>query len=235
MAQTTIKKTVNMVGYDAEEEYDGVREWANEMVEFDMLEKEEETNREVKLVYDAGEGEHNINISSWDFTDEGLELLKQEASGNRVRVKDETTTREIFARTLNSAGRDVCNQITSGIDDGFTAGGVQFDKVSRYHGKRWESEEGDSIWIKNGTFDERRILSKEKNRESDDLYETMSEVNSVKFNIEMESTSDDVIQALSQGIIPRLHKALSGVTAVGKVRYMACEKQTVEEGECYDI
>lgn len=245
MAETEVTKEVTMVAYDADQNYSGTRSWSEKLAEdlgedhIDMSETEVREERKVEIVVDAGEGEEIFTISKYQYTEEGLESMKDEVGGNRVRVEDETKEEEVNLWDPSDVKSPLLDYIATALDDEFTAAGEQFVVDDQWANRRkWHGENDSVLRIKTSFgqgFEEDRVLAKEDERESDDLYETMAAVPCFKFTIKMESGSHDVIDALSDGAVPKFHRSLSKLGGVGQVRYMACERQETKKGECYDI
>lgn len=240
-ADTEVKKEVNMVAYDADQRFTNPREWASELVGVDLTEKTFEVDRHVEINMDLGKREHTFTVPEHRYTDGGIKELKDKIPGDIMSINEVEERETAFAHSSRAVMNEFLEELCQCIPDKFTAGGIEFNHHERWHKRlKWveqreDDEQINSLKITNPSLEKRRILAKEAERHSDDLYETMAEVPSFRFKIKMDSTSHETIEDLTDGVIPKLHKALSDIDHVGKVRYMACETQETKRGECYDI
>lgn len=241
MTDTQIEKTVDMVFYDAEQAFGSNREWASQLVEADLTEKEKQEFEYVKVEVNLGGATKELKFRTHNFTEEGLSAGQNLADGDILSVNHVTETEYVHQKRalpfLNTFILEVCEV----VPDAFTAGGVGLELDPSFSKRRhWVGDpDADQIThelkIGRARMEKRRVLAKESERESDDLYETMAEVPSVKFEIKMKSDSRDVIDAMTEAFIPEIHREFASIEAIGKVRYMACEIQETQQGECYNI
>lgn len=228
-----------MVGYDADKNYGDVRQFMHTLCERNLMEQTRRSQRQVEVVFNLKEHDREVtqSLSALDYDDDKLEELKSLADGDLVTVNDEEKVLTSYKVSMNSATGDFTEKVCKALPDYIEVEGETFRyDDDHYRRTRWATEDGRcSLTIKRSTAKERRILSKEGKRESDDMFETMAKVPSFSFKIVMVADDGDVIDALSEEVIPELHKRMAKESSIGKVRYTSCERQQRTKGECYDI
>lgn len=234
--EETLTKEVNLVAYAAEGTPRNLRSWVEELTDVDVTTTERETKTKWKLIADLGgswEFERTLMGTQYDEDEVEEEKKKLEKSNSNVRLEKEKKTKENRINTLKQAGKEllksVKNELPEEVDGEFTRqwGGSTL---------KWQNEVGrTAAKISSANFDERRILAHESGRSSDDLYESMTESNSVQYTIELEAESDEMLDELTQDIVLGLKKSMSRMSGIGKTRHMECKTQITREGECYNI
>lgn len=229
------EKEVTVVAYDDDLEFPGLREWAEEITGVDLTTLDTITQEWYNLVYDLGMGEQTKSIQDYDYSKDRVEEVKEqlkEAGVDSIRLEHHTEEEKKFANSLGKAARRYRTELAGELPDELF-GGLELQSSWGY----WYSENDPDFHVKlaHKTFDEMRVLAKESERDSDDLYETMSEVPAFKLRVDMRAPSEKHIEEWTQQVVKNLHKLLAKNPGIGKVRYMACETATIESGECYNI
>lgn len=242
------KKTVNIVAYDADEDYPSIHEWAAELTGQPTNETYEDSMSEWYVIVDLGGTEirkriRSSNLPEVDFSeiedyDDWKEQKKNEIrdkfnslDSDMVRVEKETDTVTKRECSLPTSGRRFIGDLKEELP-GELEGGLEWNN---FHSS-WQQKDGDaSVRLNSQGFDEKRILAKEAERESDDLYETLSKFPAYTLQVEMVTEEEERLDEWTNTVVTGIHKALANNPAVGKVRYMACEVQETRKGECYNL
>lgn len=237
-SNTEVTKEVTMVGYDADQRYGSVREFADQLTDVDALEESSYEAREVHLVIDLGMSiPTKKKLYAHDYKDEDLERLKRELDNDQMSIEDSTEVKTEHKNSFKTIAAQLGENLCEEISDMVQLEGEDFVTDNKHHRRvKWTTGDGRCEFsLKSFSIEERRVLSKEEKREDDDLYETMAAVPSVSFQLKIKADDNAVVDAVSEEIIPVLHKGLAKTTGVGKVRYTSCERQERKKGECYDI
>lgn len=244
--QKEYKKEVTMLAYPAEGKTFDARGWADELTDLDMQAQSTRTKEKFHLSFTMPDGikDFEEDLWKWDLgnsdeeREETLQALKDDLSDSAMVDIDKhlssTTTHD---NSLGQASRVLISGLTSQLpnelplnhegevtmeqsDDGLQWGGLHYD---------WKVE------INPVGFAEKRVLAKESERESDDLYETAGDVACVEYKIEMVSPRRELIDGWTEDVITSLHKALAKRDGIGRVRYTSCEVSETKTGECYNV
>lgn len=228
-------KEVRVVAYDDDLEFPSLRDWVQEVTGIDVTSTETMTDEWWELNYDLGMGEQTHKLQTYEVNEEEAKKVKNKLKRSGVDVvslNHKTERKQKMKNTVDQAARQFRNALTEDLPHDLFAG-VELQKSWGW----WYNEENQDYYVKltAADFGERRVLAKESERESDDLYETMSEVPSFSVMVKMRAPAQQHIDKWTDEMIPALTKLLSQNPAIGKVRFMGCEKSVVEQGECYNI
>jgi len=230
---STVTKDVQMIAYDSDLDFPNLDDWATEMSGEPVNERKTEVDEKVEISLDLGQGPIKFTRGWHRFDSDVVSDLQEKLSDagiTNVSVVSKNETRSVRKATRYDASDTIITSMFEEMPDTITGG---LEKNIVYH-----SYMSDSDWkvrVTNPNFIESRVLAKESDREDDDLYETLSEVPSLRFNIKMVAPSRGIIDKWTDEVIPQLHKMLSSFPSVGKVRYMACTVTEEKEGECYNL
>ena len=230
-----LQKEVTLVAYADEEHKRSEDEFVTGLTGVDTSEREKVASRDVTLKIDLGKNYPlRVRVSSFDFTDDGLDSFKRSLANSKLKEKievdDETNTTSKRVTSISSAIDGWMGRVWEQLP-------MQLDGLLRTeHSGVWKDDKDVArIRVKKPNIKEMRVLAKESERESDDLYETMSERLSAQFDIVIQAENKEQLDRRSEAIIPVLHKWLPKQAGIGKVRYMSCTVTQKREGECYDI
>lgn len=230
-----LKKDVTLVAYADDEHSRNEDEFVTALTGVNTSERETISSKDVTIEIDLGK---SIPVSytpySHRWTEEGLRKFKRSLANSKmseyISVEEERNTHSKRVTPISSAlsgwMSEVWDQLPLEID------GLQRDENSGI----WVDDQDISrIRVRKPKIEEMRVLAKESERESDDLYETMSERWSAQFSITIEADNEEQLDERTEAIVPVLHKRLPKQPGVGKVRYMACTVTQQREGECYNL
>lgn len=161
-----------------------------------------------------------------------IESLKERGLGDVVEVNHIVETDE---RTVNSewtARRQLQKELMEELPEEIPPNLERHEKDGKYHP---QDSMKSKVSVGTPDFDQQRVLAKESERQSDDLYETVASYPSVSLHIKLNGDSQEEIDHLTEVVIAGLHKALSRREGVGKVRYTSCTTREEKSGECYSI
>jgi len=232
--ETEFEKTVTMVGYDSDLDFPSIEEWAEQLTGEPCTEKSTSRNKKTYLVFDLGRGECRTRLKDYNFENAKLDELKESLNSvpeELLRIEQETERVTNPAATLGDASSALLEELYQQCPD-VLSGGVGRAKYL----KKWQND--NSMWsvkLSNSSFGQRRVLSKESERSSDDRYETMSEVPAFSFTVKIEAPTEEFIDLWTEEVIKSLHKAMSSHDDIGKVRYMSCTVTQEKRGECYGV
>lgn len=228
------EKTVSIVAYDSDEEYSDLRKWAQEVTGLDTVSEEINVNEDWFIVFDFGWSEREKKLSATDYQGKTITEAQEELKDNEyVSLEHRTETERKHKNSLASALRQFKqNDIVTGLPNNLS-GGMELNASWGW----WKTEEDDDwyVKIKTSSFDERRVLSKEEKRQSDDMYETIHSVPSLKFEVKMRSPNETRIEQWTDEVVAEMVKILSSNEAIGKVRFVGCTTRKEQEGECYAV
>lgn len=234
-AEEEYEKTVTMVGYDADFDFPSLKAWAEELTGAKCTDTKLVREEKRYLVYDLGKQEQRARVRDYQCDEEAISTLKSklEAAGiEEVRIETETKSRTEPKVSLSQAGSQFLKTLFEECPD-VLSGGLERHE---HNWTRWVHP--DHKWevrLKSETFDEQRILAKESERQSDDRYESMSEVPAFNFVVKITAPNEELIDTWTEEVVTNLHKAMSERESIGKVRYMACTVTQERTGECYSI
>lgn len=233
--EQTLKKDVTLVAYADDEHARSEDEFVTGVTGVDTSERETVSSRDVTIEIDLGKSyPSRRHIPSYDFSDEGLDAFKRSLANSKMKeyidVEDKRTTSSKRVTSISNAVDEWIGELWSQLPE-------ELDGLIRdEHTGVWKDDQDVAhIRVKKPTVEEMRVLSKESERESDDLYETMSERHCMKFQIIIEGDNEEQLDHRTEAIVPVLHKWLPKQTGIGKVRYMSCTVTQQREGECYNI
>lgn len=235
---TEYQKEVVMLAYPAEGAGYTKREWADEMTPEDMHEKTTYEDENLKLSIDAGRNILGREWSAHRYEDSAIEELSDRLEDiDSISLNIVKETRSEFKHSLNSCTRAVIKDCISMLPDDIPLNHRGIEVLSRSeHSTHWKDGKCDwkaSVWDDGMGLE--RVLSKESEREDDDLYESIGEVPCMRTKIRFKAPREELIDEWTNTVVAGLHKELSGIPAIGRVRYTSCEVTETKAGECYNV
>jgi|APHM01.1.fsa_nt_gi hypothetical protein len=239
-------KEVTMLAYPAEGKTFDKRGWADSLVDLDMREKNIETTTSRHVTFDIPEDNTSFTESLWRFDlgrddeerAETMEKLKEDlGSSEYVSVEKETHKNSTFENSLGHASQVLLTSLRPHLPDELPLNHEGEETMEISAGNvRWGGLHYDwKVDVEPAGFYEKRVLAKETERQSDDLYETVGDIACVEFSIEMVAPRRNLIDGWTEDVISELHKALSKTEGIGRVRYTSCEVSQTKSGECYNV
>lgn len=172
----------------------------------------------------------------WVYAEEqkerALERLKERGFEDMVEVHHIIETDEETVNSEYTAKRKLLEELMENLPEELPPDLERATSGGKY---RPVDSMASKINIRRPDFDKRRVLAKESERESDDLYETVADYPSVSFHITLNAGSRELIDLYTEEVIAELHKALSKRDGIGRVRYTSCTTREEKTGECYNI
>lgn len=232
-----VSKEVTVIGYsDDDHQNDSVRDFAAEVTgkPTNKSYTEESTHYEFHAelggVWDFEGRKISGNYYDEEKADKIVEQLENATDG-RVSLVKQVETRELHETTLSQASKQLVSELTEELPDE-----VNGATRSDMHVGRWQNDVGQrKVNFGSGNWEQMRVLSKEGQREDDNLFETISERPCVRITVDLMGDSEEELDELTKKMVTPVHKALSQKDGIGKVRYMDCKVTTQREGDCYNI
>lgn len=230
-----VEKDITVIAYPRESNQHNLREWLAQVTDCPVDEYETTENTREKIVYDFGREEKEVNVSTLSYKEEIFNQIEGqtfESGEAEIRVERETLRNRTAKIGKSSAARRFRNELLEGLSNEYLNGAYE-----QVHTNRWQHVDDPDLQLKvyGDGVEEQRVLAKEKDREGDDLYETMAEVPCLRLKVKMQADSEEAINELSEEFISELTRELSSNSYIGRVRYAECTVTTVREGDCYDI
>jgi len=231
-----VRKEVTMMAHPPEQHSASRDKWIEQITGVDINETETITNKRAEVRVDLGESVKGLNISEWDFDDDVASSLANrfDLADGRVGVDVITEEEEHQVHRESDVARELLNCLAPEIGDEI-AGGLEIE--TRSCKTSWENPDDHNweVYIHHPDFGMERVLSKEEKRESDDMYESMSEVPALSFMVKMIAPSETWINTWTDEVITGLHRELAKTGGIGKVRYSSCTVEQSRSGECYRL
>lgn len=233
----TFEKEVNMVAY-APEDVSDWRTWLQPVVDDDLQEKTSSTERDWEMEINPNGSDNDYSnftrsLDTWNVDEEVAQKMCEDLEGvDNIEMVYEEDTVENFKISPRNVTDDIINSVIEGLPQQLSGG------LSKLEGwMKWDDSDNHEFQVRIHTrgVDDKRVLSKESEREDDDMYETLGERKCISLVIRIKAPSQEYIDTWTKEIIPELHKGLSKLEPFSKVRYMACTTNVTREGECYNI
>lgn len=228
---------MTLIGYsDDDHQNNPKRKFANEVtgVPTHKSRLEETTHYEFVAQLGGAWDYEGRRIGENYFDEEKADKLAEEieeATDGEVKLVKETETDEVHEASLSQAGKTLTKELTKNLPDEINDSVRQDMWVAR-----WQDDVGRvKVNISSANWEHMRILSKEENRENDNLFESLTERPCARISIELSGESEEELDDLTEQMVTPVHKALAKQDAIGKVRYMDCTVTTKREGDCYNI
>lgn len=243
--QTVYEKQVTVVAYSLDEDVNmSIREWAEKITGVDCTSFEYEEDVEYEIVFkdpETDEEAYSTTVSPWSSAEKkSIKEASDRMSSEdlNVEIKEKVEKKKAWENHTRSAARKLTGELLDGMQQELS-GGLSLNEG---RDRAWfhidEDGDVDLDWyvkLRFDNFDRQRVLSKEENRESDDLYETLAERPCYTVRVDMRAPKSIRIDEWTDIVIPDLVRQLSRTPEVGKVRFMDCKKTTQQEGECYSL
>lgn len=246
---TVARKEVTVVGYAEEQHKDkSVREFGELVTGQDLTSYETEETKYHSIVFKddshVADVRRSITVPEYeqDKMADVVDVVNSNCEGVEIEVNVERE--KDYINHPYQAARDTVRSLEDRFPEQLPSGLVRIDYRDTPHLVQigWGLDGGgdgeSKVHIQDSRIEEMRVLSKEQNRESDDLYETVSKrpCISLVVNIEAEGDGwDEVVDGVTENLIPKVVKEMSSLEGVGKVRFMGCEVTEKKKGECYNI
>lgn len=227
-------KEVTLVAYGNEQTKRSKDEFVQALTGKNVAERRTTSTTKRSIELDLGGTFPNRVRVHDNYDEEELDKFKRSLANSKmsdyIDINEETTTSKKRVTSITSAVSSFMGLIWENLPE-------EVDGLSqRENSGVWLNDmEEAEIRVRKPDIEEMRVLSKESKRESDDLYETISERWCGKLLITISGPNQEQLDTRSDAIIPEVHKMFSKIDGVGKVRYMACTVTEQRKGECYDI
>jgi len=247
--QKEFKKTFQTVAYNDEDTSMSEEDFTAELTGEPTNQTESVENKRDMAVIDLGGDKIEFEVrynhipdmpdgyegTFSDWEGDTFENFKRDENQNGTGRLSLETKSETKTQPVCSMGKATSNMIDHMVEEnGITQiePGLEYSPISR----RWSSDDVyDSVRVSSFSIGKQRILSKEAERQSDDLYQTVADYPCFNMTVEMQSDDESMFDTWNEQVIVPLHKWLAKQPAVGVVRYMSCEIQETRKGECYNI
>lgn len=244
------RKEIVMCAYGPSGYNESIHNWATEVTGIDCISEKDviEENYELSIRWDE-KGIRKTEALIYNRYIEhnesrNREIINKLRKIDGVEVEHIRDERKEKVNKLNSVeikfAKMLFSELPEEISGGYKLQSSHSDELPHpsYY-KVTEDEDGEeqygekAIGTRHESFDFRRVLKKEADREPGSMYETIGKAPSYQFQINLEAPNEETMDAWTEEVIVQLHKNLNKKDGVKKVRYTSCEVTTTKEGECF--